>query len=119
MWVETSMMVGTVWFGHAVVARLPAISALIGRVRIRWIYALALLVLPFWALVPAQWIWPSGGMVSYLTRLMILTGAVFVAEGIEVLPLMRKAPTWCHLLLLAIATLSVIPIQLVVPSYPD
>lgn len=117
--VETILMVGTVWFLHAVTAGLPVIGALIERLRIRWAYCLALLVVPFWALVPAQMNWLTGGMVRYLTRQMILTGVVFVAEGIEVLPTMRKAPAWSHLAILAVAVLSVIPIQLVVPAYPD
>lgn len=58
-------------------------------------------------------------MSSYLTRLIVLTVIVFIAELIEVLLRIRKTPEWIHLLLLVVAVLSVVPIQLVVPSLPD
>lgn len=87
--------------------------------RRRWGFSAALLILPFLALIPAQGMWAVGGMVSYLIRLLILTGVVLVAQLVEVLPFMRRAPTFCHVLLLAAAVLAVVPIQLMVPAYPD
>jgi hypothetical protein len=66
-----------------------------------------------------QSIWPVGGLFSFSMRLVVLTFVVFVAEIVEVSPLMRKAPAWCHLLVLAIAVLAVVPIQLSVPALPD
>jgi hypothetical protein len=117
--IESLLMVGTAWFIHAVAAGLPAIVAFFGKVPIRWFFVLALLAAPFWALLPAQTIWPVGGASSYFTRLIVLTFVVFVAEIVEVSPVMRKAPAWCHLLVLAIAVLAVIPLQLSVPALPD
>ena len=112
-------MAGTVWLLHAVAAGLPAIATLLAGKRNNWGYCLSLLILPFFALIPAQVIWPTGGMSSYLARLMFLTSVVFVMQCVEALPSMRGAPAWYHALLLTVAVLAVIPIQLVVPSFPD
>lgn len=116
---ENLLMVGIVWLFHAVAGGLPAIVAVLGRKVDRWVYSLLLVILPFWALLPAQVLWPIGGMSSYLTRLIVLTVIVFIAEVIEVLARMRKAPGWIHPVLLIVALLSVVPIQLIVPSLPD
>lgn len=112
-------LVGVVWMAHVVAGGLPAIAfGLRGR-RDRWAYCLLLVTLPFWALLPAQMLWPVGGMSSYLTRLLVLTAIVFIATLIDVFASRRKAPGWIHPLLLIAAVLAVVPIQLVVPSLPD
>jgi hypothetical protein len=117
--IQTLMLVGIPWFFHVLVAGLPVVVAFLSKMPIRWFFAMSLLVAPFWMLVPGQMIWPVGGLSSFFMRLVVLTFVVYVAEIVEVSPLLRKAPAWCHLLVLAIATLSVIPIQLSVPALPD
>ena len=108
-----------VWMAHAVLGGLPLVAGYLNRIPCRWAVCLALLTVPFWALLPAQEIWPVGGMSSFLARLLLLTLVVFIAEGIEVLLSKRSAPTPYHLLLLAVASLAVVPIQLLVPSLAD
>ena len=116
---ESLLIVGAVWLLHAVVAGLPAIAVTLLGKRGHWIYCILLLAVPFWALLLAQGIWPIGGMSSYSVRLIVLTVIVFVAVAVEVLPQTRRSPVWVHLVLVLIATLSVIPIQLLVPALSD
>lgn len=115
--IESLLMAGIVWSVHAVAGGLPAIVAFLMGKLDRSTCCLWLLVLPFWALLAAQMIWPVGGMSSYLARLFGLTVAVFCAQIIAILPGMRKAPAWSHLLLLLVATLAVV--QLLVPALSD
>lgn len=117
--IESLLMAGIVWSVHAVAGGLPAIVAFLMGKLDRSTCCLWLLVLPFWALLAAQMIWPVGGMSSYLARLFGLTVAVFCAQIIAILPGMRKAPAWSHLLLLLVATLAVVPLQLLVPALSD
>lgn len=117
--VESLLTVGAVWLLHAAIGGLPAMVAILRGRGNRWGYCLALLIVPFWALLTAQMIWPVGGMSSYLLRLTILTVIVFIAQLIKVLPFMSEASAGYHLSLLIIAVLAVVPIQLAVPSYPD
>jgi hypothetical protein len=116
---EYILVVGAVWLFHAATGGSPAIDAVLGGKVNRWVYSLLLVVLPFWSLQLAQMLWPIGGMSSYLTRLAVLTVIVFIAELVEVLSQMRNAHRWIHPLPLIVAVLSVVPIQLLVPSLPD
>jgi hypothetical protein len=114
------MMFGTFWLLHAMIGGAPAIVAAIAGQNGKWRWAGgALVVAPLWALVMMQGVWPSGGASSFLTRLILLTIVVFVAELLLVLPTARSGSVWHGLLLLGLAIASVVPIQLAVPSLPD
>jgi hypothetical protein len=116
---ESLLMAGFVWIIHGTIAGSPAVAAYLKGIRSRWKHCLALVSVPFWCLLPAQVIWPAGGFSSYFTRLLILTVVVFVAELIAISPLLRRAATWRHWLLLVLTSLAVVPIQWIVPAYPD
>jgi hypothetical protein len=117
--IESLVMAGVVWLIHAVAGGLPAIVFGLRGWPFRWTYCLLLIALPFWALLPAQVLWPVGGMSSYLTRILVLTAIVFIATLIEVFANRRKTPVWIHPLLLVASVLAVVPIQFVVPPLPD
>jgi hypothetical protein len=117
---ESLAMCGTVWLLHAVAAGLPAIYALIVSLPGRWrALSASLVIIPFLALIGAQFIWPVGGASSFLSRLALLTIVVFAIEALLLLPNLRSCSKWCHLLLLTAAVLAVLPIQLIVPFLPD
>jgi hypothetical protein len=116
---EYILVLSGFWLFHAALGGSPAIDAVLGGKVNRWVHSLLLVALPFWSLQLAQMLWPVGGMSSYLTRLAVLTVIVFIAELREVLAQRRNSPKWVHPLLLILATLSVVPIQLLVPALPD
>lgn len=106
------------WGLHAVVAGLPALVGLFIRTPGSWrAFAVALLILPFAALVGMKGVWPIGGLSSFVITLELLTVVVFIAELLLQIPLFRTALSQFFVLLAAV--LSAVPIHLSVPALPD
>jgi hypothetical protein len=106
------------WGLHAMLAGLPALVGLFVRTPGSWRgFAVALLVLPFAALVGMKIAWPIGGLASFLVTLTLLTVVVFVSELLLQMPLVGTA--WSRLVVLLAAVLAAMPIHLLVPALPE
>jgi hypothetical protein len=107
-----------IWVLHAMVAGLPAVVGLFLRGPGNWSgFAVALLILPFAALVGMTMAWPIAGLSSFAMTLALLTVVVFVAEVLLQMPLFGTA--WSQFLVLLVAVLAAVPIHLAVPALPD
>jgi hypothetical protein len=107
-----------IWGMHAVVAGLPALVGLFIRTPGSWRgFAVALLILPFAALVGMTIVWPIAGLSSFVMTLALLTVVVFIAELLLQMPLFRTE--WSQFLVLLVAVLAAVPIHLAVPALPD